>query len=206
MPHLAGCCTCRAGQGTGTPVPHSFEGKAGRREERHNRRLAQFVIRLPDIKDVSTDLSCDGCSVVDNRVEVVNGAVYPYSAVGQLLGQLRGSIKCVFPSVCPNSPLAQALANAWSALRVRKGKGHDAANRKIPRACVRVDMLSEISQWSQGLTCPTALHVHPLVVLFPRAPTPSRRLPFPERLIFWLAFLRVLTRQRAVMDVQLAIL
>eukprot|EP00884_Botryococcus_braunii_P022171 jgi/Botrbrau1/8638/Bobra.0196s0032.1 len=70
-----------------------FEGKAGGQRQTHRRRLAQFMIRLPDIKDVSTDLSCDGCSVVDNRIEVVNGAVYPYSAVGQLLGRLRQSVK-----------------------------------------------------------------------------------------------------------------
>jgi hypothetical protein len=57
------------------------------------RRLSQFTIRLPDIQDVSTDLSCDGCSQVDDRVEVTDGAVYPYSAVGQLIGQLRNSPK-----------------------------------------------------------------------------------------------------------------
>lgn len=140
---------CRGEQAIGPAVPHSFEGKAGRRDERrderHSRRLAQFVIRLPDIKDVSTDLSCDGCSVVDNRVEVVNGAVYPYSAVGQLLGQLRGSIKCVFPSVScklpPRDPARCAHGPGPS-----EAEGLEAAN--APHAFVRIESLS--GTWQRG--------------------------------------------------------
>lgn len=68
-----------------------FEARAP--ELTRGRRLAQFTIRLPDIQDVSTDLSCDGCSQVDDRVQVTDGSVYPYSAVGQLIGQLRNSPK-----------------------------------------------------------------------------------------------------------------
>ncbi|BDA51220.1 probable glutamyl endopeptidase [Coccomyxa sp. Obi] len=55
-----------------------------------NRRLAQAAIPN-NVGIASTDLGCDGCSGYDNRVQVTNTVQFPFSAVGELTGQLGTS-------------------------------------------------------------------------------------------------------------------
>ncbi|KAK9838458.1 hypothetical protein WJX81_000661 [Elliptochloris bilobata] len=68
-----------------------------RRRRRLGRRLAQAQGGQPaaSIGAVATDtnLSCDGCPNTDTRTEVLDTTRYPYSAVGELTGELKGTTR-----------------------------------------------------------------------------------------------------------------
>ena len=81
-------------------VPDALETTTSRR------RLQQ---RGGIIVSSTTDLSCEGCDTTDTRQQVNPTTTYPFSAVGQLLGQLPGNSGCARDSASCCSLLDEEL-------------------------------------------------------------------------------------------------